>query len=221
MPVCKNGHQSDDPDYCSVCGVAIARGISAVTGSAPAAAAPTAGACPECGTPRSDPDARYCEVCRHDFLGGPGAAPAPVSPPTPVEPAPAPSVPSSAPVAVAAPYQIRVVQDPSLDVDPDPAVPCPGDPEQRYPFDLPELLVGRRDDRRGIYPQVPVRDPGVSHRHANLLRMPDGAVAVRDLASTNGTYVNGNEIPPGVSFVVQPGDVVTLGRWTRLTIEKA
>jgi hypothetical protein len=220
-----------------VCGVAIAGGASAVIASAPAAAAPTAGACPECGTPRSDPDARYCEVCRHDFLGGPGgAAPAsgqlPVSPPKPVEPstapgvpssapAPTPSVPSSAPVAVAAPYQIRIVQDPSLDVDPDPAVPCPGDPEQSYPFDLPELLVGRRDDRRGIYPQVPVRDPGVSHRHANLLRMPDGTVAVRDLASTNGTYVNGNEIPPGVSFVLQPGDVVTLGRWTRLTIEKA
>jgi len=48
-------------------------------------------------------------------------------------------------------------------------------------------LVGRRDDRNSIRPQIPVLDPGVSRRHATLLRLPEGRLAITDLASANGT----------------------------------
>jgi pSer/pThr/pTyr-binding forkhead associated (FHA) protein len=118
-------------------------------------------------------------------------------------------------------WEAVVTVDPTLDVDPDPQLPCPVDePERRFPIDLSQLLVGRRDERRDIRPEIPVRDPAVSHRHAHFLQTPDGVIAIRDLASTNGTFVNGNEIPPGTTFVLQEGDVVTLGRWTKITLRR-
>jgi hypothetical protein len=227
--LCKNGHQSDTDDYCSVCGVAMAPSASLAPTTSPSAASATI--CPDCGTRRSDPDARYCEVCRHDFetgaAGSVAAAPAPAvgpgltTPPPPAAPAPVASLAAPVVEVSARTWEAIVVVDPSLDVDPDPQLPCPTDePERSFPIDLPQLLIGRRDDRRDIRPEIPVRDPAVSHRHAHLLRSADGSVAIRDLASTNGTFVNGNEIPPGTSFVLSEGDVITLGRWTKITLRR-
>jgi hypothetical protein len=226
--LCKNGHQSDTDDYCSVCGIAMPP-VSGTAAVAPPATTVTV--CPDCGTPRSDPDSRYCEVCRHDFAASAASAAAPAPAPAAGPKATAAS-PAAAPVPVATPvapvvetptgtWEAIVVVDPSLDVDPDPQLPCPADePERRFPIDLPQLLIGRRDDRRDIRPEIPVRDPAVSHRHAHLLRSADGSVAIRDLASTNGTFVNTNEIPPGLSFVLCEGDVITMGRWTKITLRR-
>jgi hypothetical protein len=238
--VCKNGHASDTDDYCSVCGVAIDPASSSTSAPSSAAPPPPANACPECGTPRTDLSARYCEVCRHDFQAGsaPPVVPAAANgtnsaaaafAATPIAPADPPNAPSVSDPPTAAPAttvptatdEVVVTVDPTLDAEPDPSLPCPIDePEHRFPLDLPQLLIGRRDDRRDIHPEIPVRDPAVSHRHAQLLRLPDGSVAIRDLASTNGTFVNGNEIPPGTSYVLQPGDVITIGRWTKIVVAR-
>jgi pSer/pThr/pTyr-binding forkhead associated (FHA) protein len=43
-------------------------------------------------------------------------------------------------------------------------------------------------------------------------------VALQDLASTNGTQVNGADVPPGTRRRLVEGDAVTLGRWTRITL---
>jgi pSer/pThr/pTyr-binding forkhead associated (FHA) protein len=47
----------------------------------------------------------------------------------------------------------------------------------------------------------------------------DGSVAILDLESANGTFVNGEQILGGVERPLAEGDVVTIGRWTRLRIE--
>lgn len=295
---CRDGHESDDPEYCSVCGIAITPSVSAAsappTATAPPAGAPSgSGTCPSCGEPRTDPDARFCEVCRYDFVAGvpgpppggpsgsarPAPAPAPAtvlsapaaaaSPagsgsaplaslgdpggsaggpagggsepaeaakapdpgPTPSAPASAPSgeaesgaAPSSPPSTRTAPvrphaWEAVVAVDCALDVDPDPEEPCPeNQPERVFHLDLPETLIGRRDEPRGIRPEIPLNDPGASRRHAKLLLQPDGSLAVLDLASTNGTKLNGEDVAPGLAHALREGDRITLGRWTRIIV---
>jgi len=255
---CPNGHDSDDNDYCSVCGLAItapSQGGATLATAAPVSSATMAIVCPACGEPRADPRARFCEVCRFDFVAGvPGPPPGGVvagtvsvapaatasavadplssaAPPVDTSTVPAADpVPSAVPatalptvanagVARARAWDVVVSVDPSLDVDPDPAVPAPvGEPEYILPLDQDETLIGRRDDLRGIHPDVALRDPGASRRHASLLRGNDGSLAVIDLASANGTSVNGVELAAGARQALRDGDSITLGRWTRLTL---
>jgi pSer/pThr/pTyr-binding forkhead associated (FHA) protein len=80
------------------------------------------------------------------------------------------------------------------------------------------MLIGRRDDRHDIRPEIPVLDPAVSRRHAKLLTLPAGGLAILDLASANGTAVNGSEITAGERRELQDGDTVTMGRWTRIVV---
>jgi hypothetical protein len=208
MGQCPQGHASEETDYCSVCGAAMG---GAAAAAAPAAATATAGArhCPACGEVRADLAARYCEVCRYDFVGHrPG--------PPPV----ATATPAVAPVA-AAPrrWEVVITVDPTLDTEPDPASPCPtGDSERVFPIELDEMLIGRRDALRDIRPEIPISDPGASRRHAKLLRGRDGAVALQDLASANGTQVNGHDVTPGTRRSLVEGDEITIGRWTRIRL---
>lgn len=55
------------------------------------------------------------------------------------------------------------------------------------------------------------RDLYVSERHAEVRRRPGGGVVVVDLGSSNGTFVNGARLEPGVETPVGPGDDVSLG----------
>jgi pSer/pThr/pTyr-binding forkhead associated (FHA) protein len=109
--------------------------------------------------------------------------------------------------------------DPTIDTEPDPDAPCPKDaPVATVALTQGEMLIGRHDDRRDIHPELPVHDPGASRRHAKILVLPDGSVALQDLASTNGTKVNGAEVPSGARLALAVGDAITLGRWTRITL---
>jgi hypothetical protein len=73
------------------------------------------------------------------------------------------------------------------------------------------LHVGRGDEA-----DVQLLDPAVSRRHA-VIAPDDGHATVRDLGSTNGTYVNGKRV---ATAKLMPGDVVTLGK-TNLRLERA
>ena len=53
-----------------------------------------------------------------------------------------------------------------------------------------------------------VGETTVSRRHAQLVKSGD-SVVVRDLGSTNGTYVNGAKI--GSEATLRPGDAVQFG----------
>ena len=116
-------------------------------------------------------------------------------------------------------WEAVVSVDPALDAEPDPETPCPTNaPERSFPLDLPENLVGRRSVARSILPIVALNDPGVSHRHLMVYRNTDATLAVSDLGSTNGTFLNGSSerLEPGVKTSVADGDHVELGRWTRI-----
>ena len=223
---CRDGHESSEPDYCSVCGAPILSGSSSGSRAASPSGAPgPSGACPSCGEPRADPDARFCEVCRYDFVAkkaGPppqarGVAAAP--PVAASSPAPPPAQPGGP--KVGAGWKLLVSVDASLDTDPDPAAPCPsGEPEHVFDFDGAEMLVGRRDDRRDIRPDIPVADPGSSRRHAKFVRNADGSVALQDLSSMNGTSLNGALVTAGSRQTLKEGDEITLGRWTRIQLRR-
>jgi adenylate cyclase len=65
------------------------------------------------------------------------------------------------------------------------------------------LVVGR-----AVTSDVPIYDPTVSRRHAEL-SLDDGGVKVHDLGSANGTFVNGTRISDAVAG---EDDIVTFGK---------
>jgi adenylate cyclase len=65
------------------------------------------------------------------------------------------------------------------------------------------LVVGRAPNS-----DIPVIDPTISRRHAEV-ECSDGGVMIRDLGSSNGTFVNGTRID---ASSVGVGDVVTFGK---------
>jgi adenylate cyclase len=85
---------------------------------------------------------------------------------------------------------------------------------------MPLALVSPAGDRRFVLPEgatlvlgrdtisdVPILDPGVSRRHAEL-RVVGSRVAIVDLASRNGTWLNGQRIQYGDATV---GDLIGFG----------
>jgi adenylate cyclase len=75
-------------------------------------------------------------------------------------------------------------------------------------FDLPvgkPLILGR-----GVATDVPIYEPTISRRHAELTVAADG-VHVKDLGSSNGTSINGRRITTGR---LGPNDSVTFGKLT-------
>ena len=67
------------------------------------------------------------------------------------------------------------------------------------------ILVGRSDEAR-----FRLRQDSVSRRHCEVF-IEDDAVHVRDLGSTNGTFLDGKEIAADAATVVPPGAVVQVG----------
>ena len=68
---------------------------------------------------------------------------------------------------------------------------------------------------RGAYADIRIDDPGVSRHHAEIRIGSD--VILRDLGSTNGTYVNGTLI---AEQPLRDGAVITIGS-TNLTFRSA
>lgn len=93
------------------------------------------------------------------------------------------------------------------------------------PIPLPkdDVLIGRV--RPGVTP-IPDIDLvphggdrlGVSRRHARMLRGTGGWV-LEDLESTNGTFLNGRQIPPRHQVRVRTGDIIRFGTLTLIFYE--
>lgn len=112
------------------------------------------------------------------------------------EPAPTPRTPSPA-----APRRFK--QRPSLVIDGD-----------RYPLLGAITVIGRDDDA-----DIMLDDPGISRRHSEIRVTNDGphlVMTVRDLGSTNGTFLNGDAIDRAH---LHDGDRITVGR-THLVFEE-
>jgi hypothetical protein len=78
---------------------------------------------------------------------------------------------------------------------------------ERYPLMGAMTILGRDDSA-----DIILDDPGISRRHSELRVTTDGphfVTTVRDLGSTNGTFVNGERI---TSTHIEDGDRITVGR---------
>ena len=96
----------------------------------------------------------------------------------------------------------------------------PPDREIELTSDL--VRIGNAADDTDVPPEVdlggPLADPGVSRQHAELLRQPGGSWAVRDIGSTNGTFVGRHRLASGAVTPLADGDRIRLGLWTRITL---
>lgn len=240
---CPKGHISTDPDYCSECGAKIGPPAAASTLNSKVAANPQSPQpeeiCPDCGTPRT-PNARFCEVCRHDFLGctnGTTENKAAVSqnasaiqPPQAVQnaetqppiseapPVSTGSVPDAVPkdeIIIGEKLNIVISVDKNRYAqNSDVSNIKPDSADRVFPLDLDENLVGRRSVTKNIYPEIEINDPGVSHRQLKFIKQPDGTFAVLELGSANGTEYNGAQLEPGIAVPIKAGDVFAIGLWT-------
>lgn len=201
MPICVDGHTSVAEDFCDVCGSPI---------GTPAASAPTPAPvpdaqCPACAAPISG---RFCEACGHD-----SALPAPA------EPGPAATVAWTAVVAADREFYQRVLAREGPDT-----VEFPDYfPERRISLDQDVTLIGRRNQDKGVDPQIDLAlhpaDRGVSTQHA-VLRLRGTGLTVTDIGSTNGTSLNGSDdrLPEGQETPLSDGDRIHVGAWTTITV---
>jgi predicted component of type VI protein secretion system len=67
------------------------------------------------------------------------------------------------------------------------------------------IVVGRADDAK-----FRIRDDRISRRHCELTA-GDGAVWIRDLGSTNGTFLNDEQVEKNTAVKVPPDAVVRVG----------
>ena len=61
---------------------------------------------------------------------------------------------------------------------------------------------------RAVTSDVPIYDPTISRKHAEL-RLTDGGVEVKDVGSSNGTFLNGARVTEALAA---ENDVITFGK---------
>jgi hypothetical protein len=82
--------------------------------------------------------------------------------------------------------------------------------------DRTEFTLGRSAEGQPIVPDVDLSPykayaKGVSRLHA-VLKLLQDQIVIMDLGSSNGTYLNGNRLPPYIETPVVHGDVILLGK---------
>jgi len=86
---------------------------------------------------------------------------------------------------------------------------------QVYELASSNTLIGRSDERRGIFVDIELTDLDVKKRssrsHARILER-DGEYIVWDLHSMNGTFVNGQRLPEGGRMEIRHGDAIQFGK---------
>ena len=92
--------------------------------------------------------------------------------------------------------------------------------EQENPGRLYGHERGSRIDLRALpvtigkaqsYADIILSDPSISRVHARIYRGDDGGIEIRDLDSTNGTWINGVRLMPNEKKTVHRGDEVRFG----------
>ena len=89
-----------------------------------------------------------------------------------------------------------------------------GEPEKTFRI----LPGGIRTVGRATGADFIVDAPLVSRVHCRLTALPDGGLEVRDLESTNGTFLNGERIQ---TARVSPGDKLGVGRMELVALRDA
>jgi pSer/pThr/pTyr-binding forkhead associated (FHA) protein len=76
------------------------------------------------------------------------------------------------------------------------------------------LVIGRISEGPGCL----ASDPELSRHHAEIVRAPTGEFTIKDLSSTNGTFINGMRL--NTPAVLTIGDVIEVGA-TKLVVRSA
>ncbi|MDO5133143.1 MAG: DUF6382 domain-containing protein [Eubacteriales bacterium] len=79
---------------------------------------------------------------------------------------------------------------------------------EKIRLDRLPCVVGKAGD----YVDQVLEDNSVSRMHARFSMGQDGKLTIRDLNSTNGTWLNGERLSPNESRMIQPGDRIRMGR---------
>jgi hypothetical protein len=88
--------------------------------------------------------------------------------------------------------------------------------------EIEKIMIGRHGAAGAPLPDVDLGNlaidaTSVSRRHA-VIQPDDQVIVIKDLASTNGTYVNGKRIQPNEPRILRNGDRVRLGNlWLQIT----
>ncbi len=85
-----------------------------------------------------------------------------------------------------------------------------------------DIHIGRIDPLSEIFPEIDLTDDiapakDVSRRHARISRK-NGRVVIQDLASSNGTFLNGKRLESYLTEPLSDGDVLQLGA-TRIKVK--
>lgn len=75
--------------------------------------------------------------------------------------------------------------------------------EKQYLLTKDKTIIGR-----GSNCDIVIDDPGISRKHLEI-DINDGNVIARDLGSTNGTYIEGHQVP---AATLLDGNTITIGR---------
>ncbi len=78
------------------------------------------------------------------------------------------------------------------------------------------MMIGRADPQKGVIPAVDLsahngQGLGVSRQHAVIL-VKDNRIYIKDLASVNGTRLNGSALAPQSEYRLRHGDEITIGQ---------
>ena len=248
---CPQGHASSTDDFCDVCGSPIESSPADPAPTAPseptaappptAVSAPSALVAPAGGPPRTCPncqaansaDALFCEDCGYDFATGQLPPP-----PAQIDPISGKLVPPSGggeagngPTAgpgASTTWVAEVWVDPDWFAHQQAAGSCPtsGLPTV-VPLRGTVQLIGRFSRSRNIKPEIDCSGDGaISHRHAEL-SLTGERWSVKDLGSTNGTYVGSPgafpnaQLPPQQRRELADDERVYVGAWTRIVVRKA
>ena len=194
--------------YCTNCGSQLTSMPAISSPGEPFAAAANL-ACPSCGA-QNPPGEAFCQVCGFGLAAAVIDAVAVQGDSTPVEIEEAP--PSTSPPA-ASPFETAA------------AIAVPGrlhSPATDDSLPLPakvEIIIGRSDPERGIYPDVDLSAAGfvpssvissVSRQHVRLV-VQGIQVFIEDLNSTNSTFLNRQKLQPGQRYLLNTGDELRLG----------
>ncbi len=74
---------------------------------------------------------------------------------------------------------------------------------KEYNLDKPSLSIGRKEDN-----DIHIDHMAVSGHHARI-DITEGSLAVTDMGSTNGTFVNGKKV---TTAILRPNDWITIGK---------
>lgn len=89
------------------------------------------------------------------------------------------------------------------------AVPGEANPQTRVLGKQPIDQVSRLVIGREVGSHITLDHPAVSRQHAEIIRQPDGSFIIRDLRSTNGTFVDGQRVVG--SRPLARGSVIQIG----------